>query len=185
VPGVDDLVHTPDRVHQDDQRAGSRVRRLPLHQRLGHQPPHLHLVTGILSRPPADREHAEDPVPPGVDHPAVGQPPIQRRRKFLLNGPITADGRLPCRAMMISSAASKSASSAGERSRTMIRPGVPGSSSTRFAPPSPASTEATRADSRPLASSVTSSRKSSARSMLTRYSAGTAATIAGKRARTD
>ena len=44
-------------------------------------------------------------------------------------------------------------------------------SSTRFAPASPASTSAAGTDNRPLASSVTRSRRSSAMSMLTRYPA--------------
>src|SRR5258708_18555331 len=96
---------------------------------------------------------------------------------------ITADGLLPWFVMMICRAASRTASSAGEGSRTMRRPGLPWSStpetSTLFikvssmsrAPPSPASAWAGGTRSRPLASSVTRSKRSSARSTLPRYSA--------------
>src|SRR5215469_3067290 len=79
---------------------------------------------------------------------------------------------------MIPRAASRTSSPVGDGSRTMMRPALPLShsperptlfikvSSTRFAPPSATSTWAAGADNRPLASSVTSSSRSSARSMV-------------------
>jgi hypothetical protein len=119
----------------------------------------------------------------GANYPLVDQPLIQRRR-FLLSGLITPDGFLPWCAMTICRAESRTASPAGDPSQTTMRPSLPWSesdratlfrkvSSTRFAPPSPTATGATWADNRPLASSVTSSRRSSARSMLKRYPAAT------------
>src|SRR5215472_2056781 len=60
LPGVDDLVLAPDRVDQGDQRGGPRIRRHLLHQRLGYLLAHLRLAAAILSRPPADREDAQD-----------------------------------------------------------------------------------------------------------------------------
>src|SRR5215470_669481 len=97
---------------------------------------------------------------------------------FLASGLIAADGLLPWRAIRICRAVSSTSSPTGDGSRTMIRPRRPWScspvtstlfrrvSSSMFAPPRPASTSAPGIDSLPLASSVTRSSKSSARSML-------------------
>src|SRR5262249_21430161 len=84
---VDDLVLVPEPTHEGDERGASCLRRSLLHQRLSHQPTHLCLVTGILSRPPLRPEDDEDPALLGSDHPAEDQPLVQLAPQILAQRP--------------------------------------------------------------------------------------------------